>query len=213
MKTMVRLLLALSLSAAALGAAADVKAPDVLIRETAEEVIATVKHDKDMRNGNQQKLLDLVEAKILPHFDFERLTRLAVGVPWRSATAEQRKALVTEFRTLLVRTYTAAFSRYQDQNVEVKPAVMNPKRKDEATVSTMIVKPGSPPIAVDYVMEKRDDGWKVFDLYIEGSSLIESYRGTFEEKTQQSGMDGLIKYLADKNRENAGKPLKKADAK
>jgi phospholipid transport system substrate-binding protein len=213
MKMAIGLLMVLSLSSVAPGAVADVKEPDALIRETADEVIATVKHDKDMRNGNQQKLLDLVEVKILPHFDFERLTRLAVGVPWRSATAEQRKALVTEFRTLLVRTYTAAFSRYQDQKVEVKPAVVNPKRKDEATVNTTIVKPGSPPIAVDYVMEKKDDGWKVFDLSIEGSSLIESYRGTFAEKTQESGIDGLIKYLADKNRANAAKPLNKADSK
>jgi len=120
MNMVIKLLLGLSLSAIALGAAADVKAPDVLIRETAEDVIATVKHDRDMRNGDQQKLLALVEAKILPHFDFERLTRLAVGRPWRTATAEQRQSLVTEFRTLLVRTYTAAFSRYQDQKVDVR---------------------------------------------------------------------------------------------
>ena len=121
--------------------------------------------------------------------------------------------MITEFRTLLVRTYTAAFSRYQDQKVEVKPAVMNPKKKGEATVSTMIVKAGSPPIGVDYVMEQKDDGWKVFDLYIEGASLIESYRPTFDETVQQSGIDGLIKYLADKNRANAGQPLKKVEPK
>jgi len=213
MNMVIKLLLGLSLSAIALGAAADVKAPDVLIRETAEDVIATVKHDRDMRNGDQQKLLALVEAKILPHFDFERLTRLAVGRPWRTATAEQRQSLVTEFRTLLVRTYTAAFSRYQDQKVDVKAPVKSEGSNDEVSVDTVIIKPGSPPIDVSYEMEKKEDGWKVFDLSIDGASLIESYRGTFAEKVQQSGIDGLIQYLADKNRANASQPLKKADTK
>ncbi len=205
--------LALALSAVALSPRADVKAPDVLIRETADDVLAVVKKDKELRNGDQKKLLALVEAKILPHFDFEKITRLAVGRPWRSATAEQRQALVNEFRTLLVRTYTAAFSHYEDQSVEVKPPVKSDSRDDEVTVNTLIIKPGSPPVAVNYEMEKKDDGWKVFDLTIEGASRIESYRGTFSEQVQQSGIDGLIKYLAEKNRANAGQPLKKAGAK
>lgn len=209
----VRMILTLALAAIAASASADVKAPDVLIRETADEVLATVKKDRDLRNGDQKKLLDLVEAKILPHFDFEKMTRLAVGRPWRTATAEQRQALVTEFRTLLVRTYTAAFSHYEDQKVEVKPPVKSDNGDNEVTVNTLIVKPGSQAIAVNYEMEKRNDGWKVFDLTIEGASLIESYRGTFSEQVQQSGIDGLIKYLSDKNRTNAGKPLKKADSK
>ncbi len=208
-----RLLLALALSLAALGASAEVKAPDALIRETADEVLTAVKHDKQLREGNQKKLLELVEAKILPHFDFEKMTRLAVGFPWRQATAEQRQALVGEFRTLLVRTYTAAFSRYEDQKVDVKAASYNPKKPTEATISTSIIKPGSPPIGVDYVMEKKDDGWKVFDLFIEGASVLDSYRGTFDEQVHKAGIDGLIKYLADKNRANAGQPLKKADTK
>lgn len=213
MNMAVRLLLALSLFLVALGARADVKEPDALIRETAAEVIATVKQDKEMRNGNQQKLLDLVEAKILPHFDFERMTRMAVGVPWRRATADQRKALVTEFRTLLVRTYTTAFTSYKDQKVEVESAVRDPKLKDVATVNTRIAKPGSPPISVNYVLKKEDDGWKVFDLSIEGASLIESYRGTFAEKVQQSDIDGLIKMLVEKNQSLASTPLRKAESK
>ncbi len=212
MNTAVRTFFALALSAVAAMAYADVKAPDVLIRETADEVIATVKQDRELRNGNQKKLLELVEAKILPHFDFERMTRLAVGRPWRTATEDQRKALVTEFRTLLVRTYTTAFSRYEDQKVVVKPPQRG-ERQDEATVNTQIIKPGSQPIEVDYVMEKKDDGWKVFDLFIEGASVIDSYRGTFAEQVSQNGIDGLIKFLSDKNRSNAGQPLKKADSK
>jgi len=213
-----RLLLGLSLSFAALAARADVQAPDVqapdaLIRETADEVLAAVKQDKDLRAGNQKKLLELVEAKVLPHFDFEKMTRLALGVPWRQATAEQRQALVSEFRTLLVRTYTAAFSRYQDQKVEVKPAVLNPKKPDEATVNTQIVKPGSQPIAVVYKLSKKDTGWKVFDLYVDGASLVAAYNGTFAEEVQKGGIDGLIKTLAGKNRTNAAEPINKAGHK
>jgi len=207
------ILMALALAAASLGAHADVLAPDVLIRQTAEDVLTIVKKDKDIRSGDQKKLLQLVETKILPHFDFVKMTRLAVGRPWRQATAEQRDALVNEFRTLLVRTYTAAFSRYQDQTVQVKAPVQSGRGEDEVTINTLIVKPGSPAIAVNYEMMKKPDGWKVFDLVIEGASLIESYRGTFTEQVQKSGIDGLIKFLADKNRENAKQPIRKADSK
>ncbi len=213
MRVTTRMLLALTLSVAALSARADVKAPDQLIRETAADVIAAVKADKDLRGGNQKKLLALVEAKILPHFDFEKMTRLAVGRPWRTATAEQRDALVTQFRTLLVRTYTAAFSRYENQAVEVKAPLKSDDSEDEVTVDTSITKPGSPAIAVNYEMEKKPDGWKVFDLTIEGASLIASYRGTFQEQVQQGGIDGLIKFLTDKNSANVGQPLKKAESK
>lgn len=214
MKAPHKLLLALSLFASALSARADVTAPDVLIRQTADDVIAEVKKDKDMRNGNQKKLLSLVEARILPHFNFERMTRLAVGHPWRTAPEDQRKALVTEFRTLLVRTYTAAFTRFQDQKVDVKSPIANPKNPNEVTVNTQIIKPGSPPIDVAYVMEKKDDGWKVFDLTIEGASIVESYRGTFTEVTQQSGVEGLVKYLSDKNKSaDTPQTTKKAAAK
>lgn len=209
MRMATRALLALILSAAAMAARADIQAPDQLIRDTAADVIATVKSDKDLRNGDQKKMLALVEAKILPHFDFEKMTRLAVGRPWRTATADQRQALVTEFRTLLVRTYTAAFSRYQNQTVDVKPPVPAGDSGDEVSVNTSISKPGSPPIAVNYEMEKKPDGWKVFDLTIEGASLIESYRGTFREQVERSGVDGLIKFLSDKNKANVGQPLHK----
>ncbi len=207
-----RMILALTFASAAASASADVQAPDVLIRETANEVIAAVKRDKDLRNGDQQKLLDLVEAKILPHFDFVLMTRIAVGRPFRSATEAQQKALVAEFRTLLVRTYTVAFSRYEDQKVEVERAVPG-DRPGEMRVVTRIVKPGAQPIGVDYMMKQKDDGWKVFDLFIEGASVLESYRGTFDEQVSKNGIDGLVKYLADKNRANAGQPLKKADSK
>ncbi len=212
MKTIFNGLLPLTLLLMASGARADVQAPDALVRDTAKEVLAAVKQDKDIKSGSQKKVLDLVEAKVLPHFDFERMTRLAVGRPWRSATAEQRQSLVTEFRTLLVRTYTSAFTRYEDQAVDVKPVRMQPG-DTEVTVKTEIVKPGAPSVAVDYEMEKTANGWKVFDLSVEGASLITTYRSSFAEQIQQGGIDGLIKSLSDKNRANAGKPLNKVDPK
>lgn len=206
-------LMAMFIAFAAQGVRADGAAPDALIRQTADEVLAVVQHDKALRGGDQAKLLKFVEAKILPHFDFERMTQLAVGRPWRSATADQRQQLVTQFRTLLVRTYTSAFTRYDNQKVVIDGVTPNEKRPDESTVNTRIVKPGTQAISVNYVMEKKEDGWKVFDLYIDGASLIESYKGSFTEKAHQEGIDGLIKFLSDKNQANVGKPLGKAQTK
>lgn len=193
-------------------ARAEAVAPDVLVKNTAEDVLAIVKQDKDIQSGNQKKLLELVDAKVLPHFDFERMTRLAVGKSWRTATPEQKQALVTEFRNMLVRTYTAAFTRYRDQSVEVKPFKMQ-AGDDEVTVKTMIVKQGAPLIEVNYEMEKRPEGWKVFDMSVEGASLVATYRGTFATQIQQGGIDGLIKTLTDKNASAAAVPLRKADTK
>jgi phospholipid transport system substrate-binding protein len=212
MKYKIVALIGLILLVASLAARADMPGPDALIRNTVDEVLVVVKQDKDIRAGNQKKILDLVDAKVLPHFDFERMTRLAVGRGWRSATPEQKQQMVSEFRTLLVRTYTSAFTRFQDQNVEIKPLRMQPG-DDETTVRTLIVKPGSQPISVDYEMEKTADGWKAFDLSVEGASLVTTYRGTFAEQIQQAGIDGLIKTLVDKNKAAANAPLNKADAK
>jgi phospholipid transport system substrate-binding protein len=181
------------------GANAGVLDPDVLIKETSREVLDIVRNDKDMREGNQKKILELVDAKVLPHFNFERMTKLAVGKSWRTATPEQKQALITEFRTMLVRTYTKAFTSYRDQIVEVKPLKMA-SDATEVTIKTEIIKPGGQqPVLVDYDMEKMPNGWKVYDLTVEGVSLVTSYRGTFSEQIQQCGIDGLIKILAEKN--------------
>jgi len=201
MKKIIGLFFGVSLLAAALGVRAEAMEPDALIRNIAQEVLVIVKQDKDIQAGDKKKVVALVDAKVLPHFDFERMTRLAVGKGWRSATPEQKKALVTEFRNLLVRTYANAFTGYKDQTVTVKPFKM-PAGADEATVKTLINKPGGQPIAVDYEMGKTADGWKAFDLSVEGASLVTTYRGTFAEQVQQSGIDGLIKMLADKNAAN-----------
>jgi len=193
-------------------AQAEVVAPDALIKTTAQEVLAIVKQDKDIQAGNQKKILDLVDAKVLPHFDFTRMTQLAVGKAWRTATPEQKQALATEFRNMLVRTYTKAFTVYRDQTVEVKPFKM-PADAVEVTVKTVINKPGGQPIPVDYEMKKTADGWKAYDISIEGVSMVISYRGTFASEIQEKGIDGLIKTLSDKNTNAANVALHKADTK
>ena len=187
-------------------------APDELIKTTAQDVLAIVKQDKDIQAGNQKKILALVDAKVLPHFDFVRMTQLAVGKYWRTATNEQKQALVTEFRNMLVRTYTKAFTIYRDQTVEVKPFKMAADAA-EATVKTTINKPGAPPVPVDYEMRKTGDGWKAFDVAIEGVSMVTSYRSTFGTQIEQSGIDDLIKTLADKNADAANVALHKAETK
>lgn len=179
---------------------AEMPDPDVLIKNTVREVLEVVRNDKDLRSGNQKKMLELVDAKVLPNFDFERMTKLAVGRSWRTATPEQKQALMSEFRILLVRTYTKAFTSYRDQVVEIKPFKLDAAATD-VTVKTAIVKPGSQQtILVDYDMEKTPAGWKVYDLTVEGVSLVTSYRGTFADQIQQIGIDGLIKTLVDKNK-------------
>ncbi|OGT23019.1 MAG: hypothetical protein A2342_02160 [Gallionellales bacterium RIFOXYB12_FULL_54_9] len=192
-------------------AQADMLAPDALIKDTALEVIAIVKQDPDIKAGNQKKVLALVDAKVLPNFDFNRMTQLAAGKYWRQATPEQKKALVAEFRNMLVRTYTKAFTLYRDQTIEVKPLKLAPE-ETEVTVRTRVIKTGGgQPTSVDYQMKKGDEGWKVFDVAIEGVSMVTSYRSTFASQIEQSGIDALIKTLADMNAD-AGK-LHKADAK
>jgi len=190
-------------------AQADMEAPDVLIRNTVDDVIAVIKQDKDIQAGDQNKIIALVDVKVLPHFDFERMTQLAVGRPWRTATPEQKQALVKEFRNMLVRTYTKVFSVYRDQVVEVKPVKLSPG-DTEVTVKTTITKPGTQPIPVNYEMRKTDSGWKAYDIFIEGVSMVMSYRGTFTAQIDQTGIDGLIKTLADKN---ANVAMNNAEAK
>jgi len=141
------------------------------------------------------------------------MTQLAVGKYWRTATPEQKRALVTEFRNMLVRTYTKVFTVYRDQTVEVKPLKAGADATGEATVKTIISKPGSQPVLVDYEMKKYDSGWKAFDISIEGVSMVMSYRGTFATQIQQGGIEGLIKTLSDKNINAADGDLRKVDAK
>jgi phospholipid transport system substrate-binding protein len=180
-------------------AAADFMAPDALARSVTEEVLAIIRADKDIQAGNHKKVLELVENKIVPHFNFSGMARIALGRNWNQANADQRKALTQEFRTLLVRTYTTAFTQYKNQTVEYRPVRLAPADTD-VVVKSFIKQPSGQPIAVDYNMEKTDAGWKVYNLKIEGISLVENYRNTFNTEIQKSGIDGLIKTLADRNR-------------
>jgi phospholipid transport system substrate-binding protein len=174
-------------------------APDAQVKRIADEVIAIVKQDKEIRAGNQNEINALVNAKVLPYFNFSRMTALAVGHNWRKANAEQQKALTSEFRTLLVRTYSSALSTYRNQVIEFKP-LRAAAGDTDVTVRSQITQPGSPPISIDYSMEKDPSGWKVYDVVVDGVSLVTNYRETFNTEIHNAGVDGLIKALARKNR-------------
>jgi phospholipid transport system substrate-binding protein len=208
------LVAALALAGAPLQpAAAQEMAPDALVRKSIDEVVALIKADKDLQGGNPKKLHDLVEEKVLPHFDFTRMTRLAVGRNWAQASGEQRDALTREFRTLLVRTYSTSLSQYRNQTIDVKPAKIAAQDK-ETVVKTVVIQPGGPPIPIDYAMERQDKGWKVFDVMVDGVSLVTTYRGSFNDQIQKAGIDGLVKTLADRNRSSeAPKAAVKVDLK
>jgi len=171
-------------------------APDALVKATVDDVLAVIKQNKD-----RQALRSLAEQKVLPYFDFRRMTQLAVGAPWRGANPAQQQALENGFRTLLVNTYTNALSvsATGSQTVEVKPAQAK-AGQDEVIVKTTVKDSGKPPIAIDYRMAKSADGWKVFDVVVENLSLVTNYRGSFASEVSRSGIDGLIKVLDEKNR-------------
>lgn len=196
-----------TMAGAASAAVPDI-APDTLARSVTDEVLAIVRADKEIQTGNRDKVMNLVEAKILPHFNFSRMTQLAVGRNWRQATPQQQKVLTEEFRNLLVRTYTVAFTMYRNETVEYRPVRMAAGDTD-VIVKSFINRPQGPPVAVDYSMEKMGATWKVYDIKIEGVSLVENYRNTFNTEIQKNGVDGLIKALSDKNKmlaEKAARP-------
>lgn len=181
------------------------EAPDALVKRVTDEVLAIIKADKDLQAGNPNKIAELAEAKVLPHFDFMRMTRLAVGRNWQQASDAQKEQLVREFRTMLVRTYSTSLTAYRNQAIEVKPLKMAPADK-EVTVRTAVVQQGGPQIPIDYAMEKTDSGWKVYDVVIDGASLVTTYRSTFNEQVQKGGIDGLVKTLAERNKGPAPAP-------
>lgn len=204
------LILSLLLISVPIAARAEILLPDELIKTTSREVLEVI--NKSKHTHDQKKLLEFIDAKVLPHFNFERMTRLAVGKAWRSATPEQKQTLINEFRTLLVRTYSKAFTLYVIASVEIKPLTV-PANVDEIIVKTVIVRASAPPIPVNYEMEKTSTGWKVFDVIVEGISLVATHRGSFAEKVQQSGIDGLIKSLLELNQSAEKNSVNKAEAK
>lgn len=187
------------------GAFAQEGAPDALIKQVTEEVLSIVRQDKDIQNGNTRKAIELVEAKVLPHFNFQRMTALAMGRDWNKANPEQKTRLSEEFKTLLVRTYSNALTGYRDQKIRYKPTRMQGDATD-VVVKTEIHQSGGKPIQLDYSLEKQAEGWKVYDVIVAGVSLVTNYRDTFNQEVRANGVDGLIQMLVDKNRQlEAGK--------
>lgn len=179
-------------------ARAEGEAPDVLARNTTNDVLRIVRQDKDIKSGNTKKILVLVEQKVLPNFNFEHMTQLAVGKHWPKATPDQQKALVSEFRTMLVRTYSSALSSVADYKIEFKPFKAAPG-DDEVVVNTEVSKPGAPPIPIDYRMERQNGGWKVFDVMVDNVSLVTVYRNSFNSEVRRNGVNGLIAALQRRN--------------
>lgn len=202
MNVMMRLVCLLTLPLAFAAQAAEktpMVPPDVLVKTTVDEVLSVIKQTKDKR-----VLHELAEKKVLPNFDFQAMTRLAVGRSWRDANPAQQKALENAFRSLLVSTYTTALSQASNssQTVEIKPVRINPDDTD-ITVKTLVKEPGRQPIAIDYRMSKAPAGWKVYDVVVENLSLVTNYRGSFNSEIGRSGIDGLIKTLEEKNKQLA----------
>jgi phospholipid transport system substrate-binding protein len=173
--------------------------PEALVKRVSQDVIATIKSDPQVQAGNQARIREVMESKLAPNFDFPRMTALAMGRNWRAATPEQQQRLTDEFRTLLVRTYSSALTRYRDEEIEYKPLRANPADTD-VTVRTAVLKPGGAPIQIDYSMGKTAAGWKAYDVIVGGVSLVTNYRDEFNEQIKSGGVDGLIKVLADKNK-------------
>jgi phospholipid transport system substrate-binding protein len=173
-------------------------APDLLVKTVTLDVVDLIQKDKDIQKGDRRKLIALIEAKVLPHFNFQAMTSSAVGRNWDKATAEQKARLTDEFRTLLVRTYSSALAAYSNQKFDFRPLRAKPADTD-VTVNVRIVQSGDQPVTIDYDMEKRPGGWKVWDVRVGGISLVANYRTEFDNQIRESGVEGLIKTLNAKN--------------
>ena len=179
------------------------EAPDALVKRVTEEVLEIVRKDKDIQNGSTQKAVELVDQKVLPHFDFRHMTALAVGKDWKKASPAQQQQLTAEFKTLLVRTYSNALTSYKNQKIVYKPFRMN-AGDSEVLVRTEVIQPGSKPVQIDYNLQKEDAGWKVYDVVVAGISLVTNYRDQFAQEVRNGGIDGLIAAIAGKNKSLAG---------
>lgn len=188
---------------------ADDEAPDALVKRVTDDVLNIVRNDKDIQSGNSKKAVALVEAKVLPHFNFARMTALAVGKDWAKATPEQKKRLTKEFETLLVRTYSNALTAYKNQTIVYKPLKMQAGDTD-VLVRTEIRQPGQQAVQLDYGVEKQDSGWKVYDVVVAGISLVTNYRESFAQEVRNGGIDGLISSIAEKNKQIEAKAEKKS---
>jgi phospholipid transport system substrate-binding protein len=175
------------------------EAPDALIRHVTEDVLEIIRKDKDIQSGNAQKAIELVDKKVLPHFNFQHMTMLAVGKDWKKASPQQQQQLTAEFKTLLVRTYSNALTNYRNQKVVYKPFKMSADETD-VLVRTEVQQPGSKAVQLDYSLEKLESGWKVYDVVVAGISLVTNYRDQFSQEIRSAGVDGLIATVAAKNK-------------
>lgn len=193
-----RSLAAMAIVLVAIPVALAQEAPDALVKRVANEVQQIIKTDPKVQAGDQQRIRDVIETKLLPNFDFERMTALATGRNWRQATPDQQKQLIDQFRALLVRTYSGALAQYRDQVMEFKPLRGDPGATD-VTVRSEVMRAGQVPVPIDYSMTKTASGWKAYDVIVGGISLVTNYRDEFNEQIKGGGIDGLIKTLAAKN--------------
>ena len=189
---------ALLLAAGGARAQAATQAPDALIKQVSTEVLEAVKADKSIKAGDLQKIIALVDQKVMPYVDFQRMTASAVGRYWRQATPEQQKRLQEEFKILLVRTYSGALSQVKDQTVQLKP--MRGSASDPEVVVKTEIRGQGDPVQLDYRLEKKDDGWKIYDVNVLGVWLVENYRNSFAQEIGANGIDGLISKLAERNK-------------
>ena len=180
------------------------EAPDALIKRLSDEMIDRIKADAQLQAGNLSRMSELVDAVVMPHVDFQRMTALAVGRNWRSATPEQQKRLMEEFRTLLLRTYSGALASARDQSVRMRPMRADPADKEVIVRSEVVQPRGGEPVQLDYRLEKTQDGWKIFDVNVLGVWLVQTYRSQFAQEVSASGIDGLIRSLAERNRDAGG---------
>ena len=197
MRNAIRIAL-LALTAAFVVSAHAQEAPDALVKRVSQDVLQTTKGDPKIQAGDQARIREVMESKLAPNFDFERMTALAMGRNWRDAAPEQQKRLTVEFKTLLVRTYSGALTQYRDQTIDYKPLRADPNAAD-VLVRTEVIRQGQPPVQIDYGMEKKDNAWKAYDVVVGGVSLVTNYRDEFNEQVRAGGIDGLIKTLAAKN--------------
>ncbi len=207
MKPVIQLIAAATATIAFATSAIAAEAPDALVKRISADVIDTVKADKDIQAGNRNKIMDLVNSKILPHVDAEKMTQQAAGRFWRQATPEQQKALTKEFTTLLVYTYSGALSTIKNETVEFKPMRAEAGATDVEVRSQVNVTRGEP-ITLNYRLANGPQGWKIYDINVLGAWLVETYKGTFSSEISKGGVDGLIKKLAERNQQLASKPLK-----
>ncbi len=185
------------------------EAPDALIKRVSEEILETARTDKQVQAGNQQRIMEVVQNKVIPHVNFQRMTSMAAGRFWREATPEQQAALTAEFRTLLIYTYSGAIAQVRNQKLDFKPMRAAPD-DTEVEVRSSVIQSRGEPIQLNYRLEKTANGWKIFDVNILGAWLVETYKGSFASEISKGGIDGLIRTLAERNKRLAANPPRPA---